>query len=140
MKNNINIHIPLSDRPRNNAFAVPDSYFEELPAAVLSKCSVSKVKPLSVAKPLWWSVAACGILLWGIWFVAPKSTSTSDFLLADEYAISELQDYLACHVPTVVIEEGLYNPNMDASLFQDEITDEDLLAYVDTYWDYNDFN
>ena len=136
------MHTSLSDMPRkNNAFIVPEGYFEELPTAVLLKCSVSKEKkePLRALKPLWWSVAACSLLLLGIWFVVPNSTPSSDSLLAEEsYAISGLRDYLAYHVPlTAIIEEELNDFDMDFShFFYGEISDADLLAYDNALLDY----
>lgn len=143
------MHTSLSDMPRKNAFIVPEGYFEELPTAVLLKCSVSKEKkePLRALKPLWWSVAACSLLLLGIWFVVPNSTPSSDSLLAEEsYAISELQDYLAYYVPLTVIEEELNDFDMDFSFdmdflhFYGEISDADLLAYNNALLDYLNFN
>jgi len=95
MKNETKMSTSLSNIPRKNAFNVPEGYFEELPAAVLSKCSVSKVKKehFLMSKPLWWSVAACGLLLLGIWFVVPDTTPSSDFLLAlHDFCVTELCD------------------------------------------------
>ncbi|MCL2414063.1 MAG: hypothetical protein FWC94_02275 [Bacteroidales bacterium] len=95
MKSETKMSNLLSDIPRRNAFNVPDGYFEELPTAVLSKCSVSKVKkkPFLASKPLWWSVAACGLLLLGIWFAVPNATPLSDSLLAGfDFCVMEICD------------------------------------------------
>ncbi len=131
-------HTELFGMPRKNAFIVPDGYFEELPAAVLLKCSGSKVKkePLRVSKPLWWSVAACCLLLLGIWFVVPKSTLPSDYSLLSEHealqAESHLQTYLAHHVDPILIEEELFLSDIDFSQDQ-EFTQDEILGYVDHF-------
>jgi len=95
MKNEKKMHTSLNDMPRKNAFNVPEGYFEELPTAVLLKCSVSKVKkePLLAAKSTWWwSVAACSLLLLGIWFVVPNSTPSSNSLIAKNRLIHVAND------------------------------------------------
>jgi hypothetical protein len=145
MKNEKNMHSSLNDRPRKNAFVVPEDYFEELPTAVLLKCSVSKVEKVTLlkSKPLWWSVAACGLLLLGIWFVVPNSTPSSDFLLAEEmYTISELQDYLAYHVPSAVIEEELFDLDANFAHFFEDFFDDELLDVGELldYLSYNHFS
>ena len=130
------MHTSLSEMPRRNAFAVPEGYFEELPTAVLLKCSVSKVRrePLKSSKPLWWSVAACFVLLLGIWFVVPNSTPSSDFLSTENkfsYSIDNLSDYLAHFVCSTIIEDELFASNVDFTPFVEELTSEDILAYFD---------
>jgi hypothetical protein len=122
--------------PRRNAFAVPKGYFEELPTAVLLKCSVSKVQkePLRASKPLWLSVAACSLLLLGIWFVVPNSTSSSDFLLTESeliFAVDNLSDYLAHYVCPTVINEELYASDVYFTPFLQELTSDEILAYLD---------
>jgi len=97
MKNETKMITSLSNMSKKNAFNVPDGYFEELPTAVLSKCSVSKVRKEHrlVSKPLWWSVAACGLLLLGIWFVVPDTAPPSNSLLAlHDFCVDMLDDYV----------------------------------------------
>ena len=132
------MHTSLSDMPRRNAFAVPEGYFEELPTAVLLKCSVSKEKkePLRASKPLWWSVAACSLLLLGIWFVVPNTTSSSDSLLAESefiHSVDNLNDYLAHLICPTIIEEELFASNIDFFPALEELTSDDILAYLDLY-------
>jgi hypothetical protein len=129
-------HTSLSEMPRKNAFAVPNGYFEELPTAVLSKCSVSKVKnvPLVASRPLWWSVAACTLLLLGIWFVVPNSTSSSGSLMAGNqliYIVDNISDYLAYKVCPTVIEEELYASNIDFTPVWENFSSDEVLAYLD---------
>jgi hypothetical protein len=83
---------------------------------------------------LWWSVAACSLLLLGIWFVVPNSTSSSDSLLAENefiYVVDYLSNYLAFHVPSTVIEEELFDLGVDFMLFGGELTGDEILAYLD---------
>jgi len=122
--------------PRKNAFTVPEGYFEELPTAVLLKSSVSKVKkePLLASKPLWWSIAACSLLLLGIWFVVPNSTSSSDSLLAENeyiYVVDGWSDFLAHHICPIIIEDELFALNIEFMPFWDEFTSEELVALED---------
>lgn len=125
----------LSNMPRKNAFNVPNGYFEELPTAVLAKCSVSKVKKehFLVSKPLWWSVAACGLLLLGIWFVVPNTAPSSSSLLAEhDFYVAEIwSDYLAQRVCPFIIEEELFASNIEFTPFWEEFTPEELWAYDD---------
>jgi hypothetical protein len=136
MKKETKMHTSLSDMTRKNAFAVPEGYFEELPTAVLLKCSVSKEKrePLRASKPVWWSVAACSLLLLGIWFVVPKSAPPSDSLLAEgEFiqTVDNLSDYLAYYVCSTVIEDELFASNIDFTPVLEELTGDEILAYLD---------
>ena len=135
-------HTSLSEMPRNNAFSVPEGYFEELPTAVLAKCSDSKVKikPLRAAKPLWWSVAACSLLLLGIWFVVPDTTSPSDSLLSENellFSTDLLNDYLAHFVCPTIIEDELFAENIDFTLFLEDLTDDDFWDLLDDLYDYD---
>ena len=136
-------HTSLSEMPRRNAFAVPEGFFEELPTAVLSRCSGSEVKreSLKVSTPLWWSVAACGLLLLGIWFVVPKATPSSDSLLAEsEFFSVEMGDYLAQYVCPLVVAEEFYAQNIDFTPFWEELTEDDILEYLDFYpLNYDDY-
>jgi hypothetical protein len=132
-------HIVLSEMPRKNAFSVPDGYFEELPTAVLLKCSGSEVKKkqfFSASKPLWWSVAACSLLLLGIWFVGPNSTPSSDssFLALNEIFQSEnhVQNYLAHHADLNIVEYELSLSDVDFSQSQ-EFTQDEILGYADHF-------
>ncbi|MCL2028280.1 MAG: hypothetical protein FWG79_07320 [Bacteroidales bacterium] len=141
------MHTSLNDMPRKNAFKVPEGYFEELPTAVLLKCSVSKVEksPLSMSKPLWWSVAACGLLLLGIWFVVPNSTPSSQSLLTENTLVFDVDcwdSYLAYHISSAVIEEELFSSNIEFSMFLEELTEDDFLDYDDliTYSNYDDYD
>jgi len=142
MKNETKMHTSLSDMTRNNAFTVPEGYFEELPTAVLLKCSVSKVKkePLFASKPLWWSIAACSFLLLGIWFVVPNSTPSSDSFLAENelYVVDGWTDYLAHHVCVTIIEDELFASNIEFTLSWDELTCEELSTY-DSFFAYRDY-
>jgi hypothetical protein len=146
MKNEENMHSSLNDRPRKNAFVVPEDYFEELPTTVLLKCSVSKVEKVTLlkSKPLWWSVAACGLLLLGIWFVVPNSTPLSHSLLAENTLILDVdcwEGYLAHHICPTIIEDELFTLNIGFTPFLEEITDDDLLDFSVflTYIDYDDY-
>ena len=130
------MHTSLSDRPRTNAFVTPEGYFEELPTAVLLKCSVSKEKkePLLASKPMWWSVAACSLLLLGIWFVVPNSTSSSNSLLTENsliLTVDSWDEYLLYKICLSVVEEELFNSNFEFSPFLEELTGEDLQGYAD---------
>jgi hypothetical protein len=145
MKNETKMHTSLSDMPRKNAFEVPEGYFEELPTAVLLKCSVSKVEKQSflASKPLWWSVAACSLLLLGIWFVVPNSTSSSNSLSAEQMLILDENDwteYLAYYVCPTIIEDELFAENIDFTPSFEDFTDEELLDYDDffAYFDHYD--
>jgi hypothetical protein len=130
--------------PRKNAFNVPEGYFEELPTAVLLKCSVSKVKkePLLASKSTWWwSVAACSLLLLGIWFVVPNSTPSSNSLIAKNSLIhvtTDWIDYLAHYACPTVIEDELLALDIDFRPFIEELTSEELLAY-DDYLTYSNY-
>jgi hypothetical protein len=134
----------LSNTPHQNAFVVPEGYFEELPAAVLSKCSDSRVKKqsLMVPKPVWWSAAACVTLLLGIWFVVPNITSPLDSSLSkneDIYAVDDWSDYLSYHICPTIIEDELYASNSDLRLFAEEITDDEISAFGDDVLEYIDY-
>jgi hypothetical protein len=137
MKNETKMHTSLNDRPRRNAFVVPEGYFEELPTAVLNKCSVSKVEKTTFlgSKPLWWSVAASVLLLLGIWFVVPNTTPSSNSLLAENTFIlsdEDWNDYLSFYICPTIIEDELFAKNIDFTAFLEEFTNED-------FWDYDDF-
>jgi hypothetical protein len=136
----------LNDMERRNAFSVPEGYFEELPTAVLLKSSVSKVKkqPSLAQKPLWWSVAACGLLLLGIWFVVPDSTPSSNSLLAERTFIfdeNNWKDYLAHYICPIIVEDELFAEDIDFMPILEDFTDEELLDYDDflAYFNHNDF-
>ena len=136
-------HTSLSEMPRRNAFVAPEGYYEELPTAVLLKCSVSKVRkePLRASKPAWWSVAACSLLLLGIWFVVPKSTPSSDSLLAESeliFMVDNLGDYLAHKICPSIIEDELYASDIDFTPFLEELSGDEILAYLDYYAFYFD--
>jgi hypothetical protein len=146
MKNETKMHTSLSDMQRENAFVVPDGYFEELPTVVLLKSSVSKVKkqPSLASKTLWWSVAACGLLLLGIWFVVPNSTPSSNSLLAENTLFSDIDcwdGYLAYHVCPTVIEDEMFASNIEFTASFEDFTDDELLNYNDflAYFDSYDF-
>jgi hypothetical protein len=132
------MHTSLNDMPRRNAFVVPEGYFEELPTAVLEKSSVSKVEKVTLfkSKPLWWSVAACGLLLLGIWFVVPNTTPPSaNSLLAENtffIDVDRWNDYVIDHICPTIIEDELFAENIDFTAFLEDFTSED-------FWDFDDF-
>lgn len=129
-------HISLSEIPKRNAFLVPNGYFEELPAMVLAKCSVSKVERnvlFRTSQPLWWRVAACFVLLLGIWFVVPDSSTPSGSSSQTEASSSlsrEVGEYLAQHADPVLLENELIFTETDF-LPEEELTEDEVLAYLD---------
>ncbi|MDR2907452.1 MAG: hypothetical protein LBU91_05640 [Bacteroidales bacterium] len=129
--------IPLSEMPRKNAFKVPNTYFEELPTAVLLRCSVSEVKnkPLRASKPFWWSIAASIVLLLGIWFVVPNISSPLDSSksLSQVFQSSDhFQNYLAFHVEPILLEHEISFSDVD--FYQDQgFTQDEALNYVDHF-------
>jgi len=147
MKNEINMYTSLSDRPRKNAFVAPEGYFEELPTTVLLKCSVSKEKnePFLASKPVWWSVAACSLLLLGIWFVVPNSTPSSNSFLSENSLILTVDcwdDYLLHNICITIVEEELFASYFEFTPFLEELTGDDLYGYADylAYFSFYDYD
>ncbi len=130
-------HILLSEMPRKNAFDVPDDYFIELPTTVLSMCLASKMQKKKslflTSKPLWWSVAACFVLLLGIWFVLPNTTPSSNSILAQTETSSvanDRQEYLAHYAEPALLEDELFQADV-SFLLSEELTEDEVLSYLD---------
>ncbi len=112
----------LASIPKRNPYAVPEGYFDALPAAILEKCRENKAMPETKARIFWlfrpqWMLASL-ILIVGFTFYA-RNTSNNNTL-----------EGLTAQVSDSAMYQSLQNniDYVDVNSLEDEVQTDDITA------------